>query len=97
METNAKKRRQQFYRDYASGQWSMSELCSRYQISRPSGYKWVDRIEREGTNAVGDRSRAHTWHPDKTPERVEREILALREKYRVGCHEAPGNHGEGAP
>jgi hypothetical protein len=44
METNAKKQRQQFYRDYASGQWSMSELCDRYQISRPTGYKWVDRI-----------------------------------------------------
>ena len=27
METNAKKQRQQFYRDYASGQWSMSELA----------------------------------------------------------------------
>ena len=45
METNPKKQRQHFYRDYASGQWSMSELCDRYQISRPTGYKWVDRIE----------------------------------------------------
>jgi membrane associated rhomboid family serine protease len=26
----------------------MSELCGRYQISRPTGYKWVDRIENEG-------------------------------------------------
>ena len=39
METNPKKQRQHFYRDYASGQWSMSELCDRYQISRPTGYK----------------------------------------------------------
>ncbi len=44
---NPKKQRQHFYRDYASGQWSMSELCGRYQISRPTGYKWVDRIEVE--------------------------------------------------
>jgi hypothetical protein len=42
METNPRKQRQHFYRDYASGQWSMSELCGRYQISRPTGYKWVD-------------------------------------------------------
>ncbi len=48
METDTKKQRQHFYRDYASGQWSMSELCGRYQISRPTGYKWVDRIEVEG-------------------------------------------------
>jgi len=30
----------------------MSELCDRYQISRPTGYKWVDRIEAEGLKAV---------------------------------------------
>ena len=41
METDARRQRRQFYRDYASGQWSMSELCDRYQISRPTGYKWV--------------------------------------------------------
>ena len=40
MDTNPTKQRQQFYRDYASGQWSMSELCDRYQISRPTGYKF---------------------------------------------------------
>jgi predicted DNA-binding protein YlxM (UPF0122 family) len=45
METDAKKRHQQFYRDYVSDQWSMSELCDRFQISRPTGYKWVERIE----------------------------------------------------
>jgi hypothetical protein len=28
MDTNPTKQRQQFYRDYASGQWSMSELCA---------------------------------------------------------------------
>ena len=58
METDPKKQRQHFYRDYASGQWSMSELCDRYQISRPTGYKWIDRLETEGLKAVDDRSRA---------------------------------------
>ena len=52
METNPKKQRQHFYRDYTSGQWSMSELCGRYQISRPTGCKWIDRIETEGLKAV---------------------------------------------
>jgi hypothetical protein len=33
----------------------MSELCDRYQISRPTGYKWVDRIEAEGLKAVSHR------------------------------------------
>jgi len=56
METDARRQRRQFYRDYASGQWSMSELCDRYQISRPTGYRWVDRIENEDLKAVKDRS-----------------------------------------
>jgi transposase-like protein len=58
MDTNPSKQRRQFYRDYASGQWSMSELCDRYQVPRPTGYKWVERIENEGLKAVKDRSRA---------------------------------------
>jgi hypothetical protein len=44
METNPKKQRRHFYRDYASGHRSMSKLCDRDQISRPTGYQWVDRI-----------------------------------------------------
>ena len=85
METDTKKQRQHFYRDYTSGQWSMSELCDRYQISRPTGYKWIDRIETEGLKAVDDRSRAPNRHPNRTPEHVEREILVLREKYGWGA------------
>ncbi len=85
MHTNPKKQRQQFYRDYVSGQWSMSELCRRYQISRPTGYKWVERIEQEGLKAVEDRSRAPSRHPNRTPEKVEQEILALRRKYGWGA------------
>jgi putative transposase len=85
METDPKKQRQQFYRDYASGQWSMSELCDRYQVSRPTGYKWIERIESGGLKAVGDRSRAPYRRPNRTPEPIERELLALREKYGWGA------------
>ncbi len=62
-EIDPKKQRQRFYRDYASGQWSMSELCDRYRISRPTGYKWIDRLETEGLKAVDDRSRELHWRP----------------------------------
>lgn len=85
MDTNPRKQRQHFYRDYTSGQWSMSELCARYQASRPTGYNWIDRIEAEGLKAVDDRSRAPNRHPNQTPEHVEREILVLRERYGWGA------------
>jgi hypothetical protein len=41
METNPKKQRPHFDRNYASGPWSMSELCGRYQITRHTGYESV--------------------------------------------------------
>ena len=81
MNTNPAKQRQQFFLEYTSGQWSMSELCDRFQISRPTGYKWIARIEREGLGGTDDRSRAPERHPNRTAEKVENEILALREKY----------------
>ena len=85
MQTNAQKQRQQFHRDYESGQWSMSELCDRYRISRPTGYKWVERIRQEGREGAEDRSRAPASHPNRTSESIEREILALREQYGWGA------------
>jgi transposase InsO family protein len=85
METDARRQRQQFYRDYVSGQWSMSELCERYQISRPTGYKWVGRIERDGLEAVVDRSRKPRGQPNRTPEHIEGAVLALRERYGWGA------------
>jgi len=36
MDTNPSKQRQQFYRDYASGQWSMSELCETMGLASKS-------------------------------------------------------------
>ena len=60
METDTKKQRQHFYRHDTSGQWSMSESCGRYPISRPTGYKWIDRIETEGLKAAAPESR---WKP----------------------------------
>ena len=34
--------------DFESGHWSMTELCERYGITRPTGYKWVARYRDAG-------------------------------------------------
>ncbi len=36
----------------AGGQWSVSELCRRFRRSRPTGYKWIERIREEGLGAA---------------------------------------------
>jgi transposase InsO family protein len=63
----------------ASG--SMSELCRRYGISRKTGYKWLERHQKEGSAGLADRSRAPRRQPHKTCEPVEERVLALREHH----------------
>ncbi len=85
METNRMEQRLSFLIDYASGQWSMSELCERYGVSRPTGYKWVKRVEAEGEAGLADRSRAPRACPHQTPPRIEQQILEARAKYGWGA------------
>jgi transposase len=85
METNATEQRLSFVVDYESGQWSMSELCERYRITRPTGYKWVGRFENEGKDGLVERSRAANGCPHETPERVVRLLLEARGAYGWGA------------
>ena len=85
METNKKKQRQAFVHDYESGQWSMTELCQRYGVSRPTGYLWLDRYQENGEADLVERSRAPTVCPHRTPREIERRILGLRERYGWGA------------
>jgi transposase len=66
MQTNATEQRLSFLIDYASGQWSMSELCERYRVSRPTGYKWLRRVEEEGESGFDERSRRPKSSPLQT-------------------------------
>ena len=85
METNAMEQRLSFVLDYESGQWSMSELCERYGITRPTGYKWLGRFEAEGKAGLVERSRAPNGCPHETPERVVRLLLEARQRYGWGA------------
>ena len=38
--------------EFLSRQWSMTELCERYRVSRPTGYKWLHRTN-EGLAGPG--------------------------------------------
>jgi transposase InsO family protein len=60
---------------------SHSELCRRHGISRPTGYKWIERYRAEGLAGLEDRSHAPRSCPHaSSPEVVERvrEIRKLR-------------------
>ncbi len=81
-ETNPVLERRHFIHDAQSGHWRMSELCVRYNVSRVTGYKWLDRYRQGGAAFLLDQSRAPRSSPGATaPELVK---LILEENGRYG-------------
>ncbi len=85
METTVAAERQRFVDEFTSGHWSMSELCERYRITRPTGYKWVARFQRAGAEGLVDRSRAPLTCPHRVAPEVEALLVAARRKYQWGA------------
>ena len=86
MDTSKEEQRWNFVDAVRSGQWSVSELCARFGISRTTGYKWLGRGADDGSFAAyRDRSRAPARCPHRTPEALERDVLALRARYGWGA------------
>lgn len=84
METNALAERLRLVSDYESGQWTMSELCERFGISRPTGYKWIRR-SRAPDGGLDELSRAPHRSPHRTAAHLEAMILAARRDYGWGA------------
>jgi transposase InsO family protein len=84
METNVLDERERFVRDFESGQWSMTELCERYGVSRPTGYKWMARGG-EGGARFADGSHAPHQCPHRTSAALEALIIAARHEYGWGA------------
>jgi len=47
------------------GDETFVELCERFGISRKQGYKWKERYDQGGVEALADRSRAHVLTPTR--------------------------------
>src|SRR4030088_508924 len=67
-----------FIADQRTGLWTMTELCERYEISRKTGYKWLDRYRLEGAAGLVERSRAARVHGRATPQNIVDAIVGLR-------------------
>jgi putative transposase len=70
--------RMRFIVEHGSNQWTMTELCERYEISRKTGYKWLERYRLEGPAGLAERSRAPASHGRATPEHLAEAIIGLR-------------------
>lgn len=59
---------------------TMTELCTTYDISRKTGYKWLGRYERDGSRGLIDRSRRPAQSPTAVPRAVVEALLAARRR-----------------
>ena len=63
------------------GERSMSSLCAEFGISRPTGYLWLERYRAKGLSGIAERSRRPHHSPDRTAEKWEEQVIALRRRY----------------
>ncbi len=70
-----------FIEEYEREDLSLSALCQSYGISRPTGYKWIERYEQEGLGGLQDRSRAPHHRARAIAEGVKELILAVKAKH----------------
>jgi transposase InsO family protein len=73
--------RSRFVALHQEGLYSMSELCSRFQISRKTGYKWLARFEEQGLEGLADQSRAPHSCPQRTAPVTEAALLAAKQAH----------------
>jgi transposase InsO family protein len=57
------------------------ELCRRFGISAKTGYKWLDRFQREGQDGLRDQSRRPRRSPARSGAASEARVLQLRDRY----------------
>lgn len=69
-----------FIADYLKGPPSFTELCESYEISRKTGYKWVERYETHGPSGLEEQSRCRRTQDYVVPLVVREAIIELRAK-----------------
>lgn len=66
--------------------WTQARVAERFQVARGTVSKWVARYKAEGAAGLEDRSSRPRHSPNRTSQRTERRIVALRVSRRWGPH-----------
>ena len=73
--------RVRFIAEYLKGYFPFNELCLQFNISRKTGYKWVERYEQEGPGELKGRSRGTCSFPYETNDEIVEAIVQARMKH----------------
>jgi transposase InsO family protein len=80
-ETCPMEERVQMLADYATGNWTVSELCRRYGVCRDTFYDWNERRDSGGKNWFMDRSHAPLHCSHATAAELKDSIVSLRRRF----------------
>lgn len=79
--TNEHKERIKFIGDWIKAEYSFTDLCKRYGISRKTGYKLINRFKEDGELGLHPRSHARHHHPNATSYEVQKRLIELKHRY----------------
>lgn len=77
-EQNTMDQRVDFIRRYQNELISFKQLCSEYNISTKTGYKWRKRYEEEGFSGLEDMSRKPSHHAQQLSEDIIFKVIRLK-------------------
>lgn len=80
-ETTVMNQKIEFVCEWRTSKYTITELCKEFGISRPTGYKIIDRYEKFGYEGLKEQSRTPQKHPNATNENVVESILKLKKKH----------------
>ncbi len=81
-ETTTMEQKVEFICEWLSENYTITELCRQFGISRPTAYRLIHRYEKSGIEGLKENSRAPINHPNKTKKKVEEKILCLKNKHK---------------
>ncbi len=80
-ETSIMDQKQAFVTLAEQGGIPFAALCRRFEISRPTGYKWLGRFRADGPAGLAERDRRPHTSPHQTPIAIEQQVVALRDAH----------------
>lgn len=81
--TTTMEQKVEFICEWLSQQYSITELCDSFGISRPTGYRLIQKYETQGIEGLLEKSRAPINHPNKTKEEVINKIIELKGDHKT--------------
>ena len=65
-DTTIMEQKVEFINEWLSNQYTVTELCKAFEISRPTAYRLIKRYEEFGVDGLLEQSRSPINHPNKT-------------------------------